>query len=425
MPRKYLLVSLIIFILIFFFIGWEFPKMAKKYDSPSIIVTAPNGGETWTPGSNQTISWRYTGITAREITGQVEINLLKGGALHKVITHNASPGSDSGGSFSWQVPLFIAQGKDYKVQLIAYYRSPRDPLLDIQMTDESDGYFTILSGGKIVFVSLPEGSTTGDIFLMDETGLKNLTNSPENEEDPAISSGGDKVAFASGYSREIYTINIDGTARRRLTSNSSDDLHPYWSPTGDKIVFCSNRDRNYEIYIMNADGTNPQRLTNNPADDVAPSWSPAGDKIAFVSTRDGNNEIYTMNADGSNLRRLTTSPANDTDPVWSPDSSKIAFCSDRNGTFDIFIMNADGTGLRPLTTGPNNERHPTWSLDGTRIVYSHNSYGPYLLAIKNLSDRSETMLLDSKNPAWGPSWSPRPPLSLKPGLLAPKRIIKK
>lgn len=425
MAKKYLLVSPIIFILTFFLIGWVSTKMATKYDSPSITVTAPNGGETWIPGSTQTINWRYIGITAREIIGQVEIDLLKSGRLHKVITHNAPPGSDSGGSFTWQVPLFMAQGKDYKVQLIAYYRSRTDPLLDIQMTDESDGYFTILSGGKMVFVSLSEGFMTGDIFLMDETGLKNLTNSPEDEEDPAISSSGDKVAFVSGYSREIYTINIDGTARRRLTSNSSDDLHPYWSPSGDKIVFCSNRDRNYEIYIMNADGTNPQRLTNNPAEDGTPSWSSAGDKIAFVSNRDGNYEIYTINTDGSNLRRLTTSPASDTDPAWSPDSSKIAFCSDRNGSFDIFIMNADGTGLRQLTTGPNNERHPTWSFDGTRIVYSHNTYGPYLLTIKNLSDGSETMLLDSRNPAWEPSWSPRPPLSLKPGLLAPKRIIKK
>jgi len=418
-------------IFLYFFIAAESSRAPAKYDAPSIMVTAPNGGETWVPGSTQIINWRYVGITAKEITGQIEIDLLKGGRLHKVITYNALPGSDSGGSYTWQTPLFMAPGKDYKVQLVAYYRSPSDPLLDVRMIDESDEYFTILSGGKIVFVSLPEGFTQGDIFLMDENGLKNLTNSADEEKNPTVSARGDKVAFASRNPvrgeiyEEIYTINIDGAARRRLTTNSYNDEHPCWSPAGDKIVFCSNRDRNYEIYIMNSDGTNLQRLTNNPADDRTPSWSPGGDKIAFVSDRDGNSEIYTMNPDGSNLRRLTSSPAQDTDPAWSPDSSKIAFCSDRNGTFDIYIMNADGTGLRQVTTGPNNEIHPTWSLDGTRIIYCHNFYGPYLLVLKNLSDGSETMLLDSKNPAWDPSWSPRPPLSIEPRSLAPKRIIKK
>jgi Tol biopolymer transport system component len=351
--------------------------------------------------------------------------------LHKVITYNALPGSDSGGSYTWQIPLFMAPGKDYKIKLIAYYPSPVDPFSSAWMIDESDGYFTILSGGKMAFVSLPEGFWVGDIFLMDENGLKNLTNSPDEEKDPTVSARGDKVAFASrnparGESyEEIYTINIDGTTRRRLTINSYIDEHPCWSPAGDKIVFCSNRDRNYEIYIMNSDGSDLQRLTNNPADDLTPSWSPRGDKIAFVSNRDGNYEIYTMNPDGSNLRRLTTAPANDTDPAWSPDSSKIAFCSDRNRNFDIFIMNADGTGLRQVTFHPSDEKHPAWSLDGTRLVYCHNLYGPYLLAVINLSDGSETMLLDSKNPAWDPSWSPRPPLSIEPRPLAPKRIIKK
>lgn len=119
------------------------------------------------------------------------------------------------------------------------------------------------------------------------------------------------TSFRSG-NFEIYAMNPDGTSLTNLTNNAANDNGPAFSPDGTKIAFRSNRDGgNSEIYVMNADGTNPTNVTNNAAFDSDPAFSPDSQKIAFVSTRDGDREIYIMNADGTNPTPLTTNVVTD------------------------------------------------------------------------------------------------------------------
>ena len=91
-----------------------------------------------------------------------------------------------------------------------------------------------------------------------------------------------QIAFVTNRAgnSEIYVIDGDGKNLRNLTNNPDTDRDPAWSPNGQKIVFSSNREGNYDIYMMNADGTNIHQLTNHPADDWQPtvtfSVSPVG-----------------------------------------------------------------------------------------------------------------------------------------------------
>jgi hypothetical protein len=135
---------------------------------PAIIVSAPNGGNAWAPGTAQTITWRFEGIRAEEIIGNVEIALFKGGRWHSNITLDAAPGTGTGGSYIWEIPLFHSQGSDFRVRLTAHFRNPEDPLADAAITDDSDGDFAIPTSGRIAFTSIPSGSTTADIFARDE-----------------------------------------------------------------------------------------------------------------------------------------------------------------------------------------------------------------------------------------------------------------
>ncbi|HZE63172.1 MAG TPA: hypothetical protein VE056_04800, partial [Pyrinomonadaceae bacterium] len=56
--------------------------------------------------------------------------------------------------------------------------------------------------------------------------------------------GSSKIAFTSNRdgSRQIYSMNTDGSGLVRLTNNSYNDDHPRWSPNGTKILFQSDRD---------------------------------------------------------------------------------------------------------------------------------------------------------------------------------------
>ncbi|MBC7097582.1 PD40 domain-containing protein, partial [Candidatus Bipolaricaulota bacterium] len=156
--------------------------------------------------------------------------------------------------------------------------------------------------------------------------------------------------------RDIYVMDMDASNIINLTKNPAEDQHPAVSPDGTKIAFASNRDGNYDIYIMDIDGSNVRRLTTNPEDDILPEFSPEGDKIIYTSTHNGDDEIYIMKLDGTEKTNLTNNPnGNDAYPVFSPDGRKVAFVSDRDGNWEVYIMNADGSNQARLTYTPQDE----------------------------------------------------------------------
>ncbi|MGD8727016.1 MAG: Ig-like domain-containing protein, partial [Gemmatimonadales bacterium] len=175
------------------------------------------------------------------------------------------------------------------------------------------------------------------------------------------------VSVRSNGNTDLYRVKINGTGLTRLTTHSARDGQPAWSTDGGRIAFASTRDGNSEIYVMDGDGSGLARLTASDGDDSEPAWSPDGTKIAFRSDRTGSSEIYVMNADGTNPIRLTNQTAVDSDPAWSPDGSKIAFVSNREGNDGIYVVSADGSGVTRLTS---DGVQPAWSPDGTRLAFS-------------------------------------------------------
>jgi Tol biopolymer transport system component len=136
---------------------------------------------------------------------------------------------------------------------------------------------------------------------------------------------GNRVVFAereqtpSTSDMELWISNADGSGRIRITDNAAvDDENPAWSPDGTQIAFATNRDSNFEIYLYRVGDGSLVNLTQHAGDDRWPTWSPDGTRIAFQSNRDGNEEIYSMSVDGSDQVNLTNDPAIDSEPAWSP-----------------------------------------------------------------------------------------------------------
>jgi hypothetical protein len=81
--------------------------------TPAISVTAPNGGESWTRGNSEDISWTTTGLSGGDINIQLYRNGTKLGEI-ATVPYDSSPyawtvGSHSGGT----APL----GGGYKIKI--------------------------------------------------------------------------------------------------------------------------------------------------------------------------------------------------------------------------------------------------------------------------------------------------------------------
>ena len=96
-----------------------------------IIVTAPNGGESWARGSSVAVSWSYAG----SVGSQVKIALLKGGKVNRVIASAVAVGSGGVGSHRWEIPAGQTPGTDYTIRVTSTANSNH--------SDTSDASFTI------------------------------------------------------------------------------------------------------------------------------------------------------------------------------------------------------------------------------------------------------------------------------------------
>ncbi len=97
----------------------------------TLSVLSPNGGETLTAGSRQTIRWSYTGNPG----SRVKIELLKGGAVNRVIKSSALKGRGGNGSCKWRIPSTQAPDTDYQIRVTSTSNN--------SYSDTSDTNFTI------------------------------------------------------------------------------------------------------------------------------------------------------------------------------------------------------------------------------------------------------------------------------------------
>lgn len=259
---------------------------------------------------------------------------------------------------------------------------------------------------RLVFTRENPPGASGDLWIVnsDGTGLRNLTNSPANENIASASADGTRLSYFYGATGNCFVMNVDGTNRVQVAGGGNYDpvlspqgnlvaftwravgsdyqiwgmlpdgsnRHaiadmtwtgglstnmsglPSFSPDGSRLVYAKH-DATWDLYTVNVDGTSPTLLASTPGTDQKPVWGNDG-WIWFVSDQDGNQEIYKVREDGSSLTRVTNSPEDDEFVGASADGTRIS--SVRNG--DIYMMDADGTNLVQVTQGPEYDYRPVW-----------------------------------------------------------------
>jgi M6 family metalloprotease-like protein len=94
-----------------------------------INVNTPDGGEVIFPFSTPTITWEAG------ITGNVKIDLYKGGVFHMAIATNEA----NDGKYAWRVPKDISEGEDYQIRISSLTNA-------VALNDSSDAPFVVSKG---------------------------------------------------------------------------------------------------------------------------------------------------------------------------------------------------------------------------------------------------------------------------------------
>jgi Tol biopolymer transport system component len=179
-------------------------------------------------------------------------------------------------------------------------------------------------GSQIVF-TWGNGLDKTAIGLMNRDGSHPRELYP-NGWDPTWSPDGAKILFATsvtGYGIQLASINLDGTDFQRLSNLPNLRGRSDWANNDRWLITYSGIPWRRELFLMNIDGSAPFQLSPAGGNSQGPSFSPNGDWVTFTAYFDhygdeNGCEIYTLKTDGTGLTRLTDNDFCDWQPRWGP-----------------------------------------------------------------------------------------------------------
>ena len=115
----------------------------------TVTVTSPNGGESWAPGSPQTLTWS---VSTPVLTGDFQLWVVDSANTYYYVGSKAVDPALTNYSLGWNASLPVAS--DYK--LTVYYR-PDASVWSFTLNDISDAAFAIGTPAAVLTVTSPNG----------------------------------------------------------------------------------------------------------------------------------------------------------------------------------------------------------------------------------------------------------------------------
>lgn len=214
-------------------------------------------------------------------------------------------------------------------------------------------------GGLVVFTSLRDG-TRPQVYVRAADGSVRRLTVDSDASHPQLSPDLSTVVFDSTEDgqRDLWLVGVDGTGLRRLTDTPEDETWPTFSPDGTQVAFT----RADQIYRQPVDGGDAVRVTDGTGAATEPAWNPTDNRIAY--TLNGT-EIRVV--DGSGAGSPLLGPEWQARwPVWKPDGTGLLFLSQGR----VYETDAGATPTL-LLDEDRDVASPAW-LDGQLLV-SHTT----------------------------------------------------
>ncbi len=97
--------------------------------------------------------------------------------------------------------------------------------------------------------------------------------------DAKLSPDGTKVLYGVTFisieqnkgNRELFVVNLDGSEKKQITRTPQSEQNAVWIHGGKEIAFLSSEGGSSQIWIMNADGSNRRKVSDFKGGD---QWFP-------------------------------------------------------------------------------------------------------------------------------------------------------
>lgn len=197
----------------------------------------------------------------------------------------------------------------------------------------------------------------------------------------AFSNDGLEVAFIAGG--DLWVMDTELNEPKRVTQTPEEERDPAFAPDGQTIVFVSDQAGQTDLWrARRADDKKAwwlndrftlDRLTNDATTESSPQFSPAGGKLAYIK---GLGDLMIADADGSGAKKLL-STWNTPELDWSPDGKWVVYAvEDEDFNSDIWIRPVDGSSPPVnISRHPDNDTSPVWSPDGKMIAFTGRRFG--------------------------------------------------
>jgi hypothetical protein len=199
----------------------------------------------------------------------------------------------------------------------------------------------------------------------------------------------------SGYSSDLYLLDLNGNVVKKLTSNSSRNIsynhwafYPHVSSDGQMLFFDTDNPKfssvdpgvDLSVWAMPLNGRQSQgRRWTDPywytGGDTTPIPVPGG--IVFVrhsidNTTAVHSQIYFQARALAIARPLTPAADNCSEPSLSPDSTKLVMICAHTGqslTLEVAALSNGALGPRRVLLSGGLFAAPAWSPDGSAVAY--------------------------------------------------------
>jgi hypothetical protein len=208
-----------------------------------------------------------------------------------------------------------------------------------------------------------------------------------DEEDPAVSADGTRLAFTREFAPgrwDVYVSGIDGNGLQHVAGSTSTKTmtyrHPAWSPDGTALAAdCRPVDQTwFDLCLYRADTGYFQRTAIIPGVLGPPSWLPNNHELAVVAaTNPTTVQVvektgkYRYDVPGTtNARQVEVSPEGGRIAWTRYEGDDVEPGTGNTPRYSLRVSSlSGGTGRVLSDTGYTND--PAWSTDGETVCYTH------------------------------------------------------